>query len=421
MNKRSEVTKNILNYLAVFIVFSNSLIYFINDNFALRISYLIMGSLFLLWIPVMKDMAFNRVFFIPFFTLVIFSLFNVYAGLDKIELLLKQVVGISINAAWFYILIQINDYEIRKLFRIYLNISFLVASIGLFQEISFLFDFKPGYDFSYIFPFWTFHPAGNILRINSILPEPSGLVVSLMPAAFASLCSLIDKSLELQTKFRSVVIMIVFILSFSSTGYAILIISLFLILINYKRTRYASAILIFTVVFAFFAFRLSPDFRVRVVDSVNILRTKTNLEDVNYSTYALFSNALVTKKSLKLSPLIGTGLGSHEISYARFIPEIKRKEGTHLVNVQDAASLFLRLLSETGVLGLGLFLFFLLRFYLRKGDRYPVDLWVVNNSIFLYFIIRLLRVGHYFTDGFFLFFWMYYFSRIKANQEQSLK
>jgi O-antigen ligase len=135
----------------------------------------------------------------------------------------------------------------------------------------------------------------------------------------------------------------------------------------------------------------------------------------------LFSNALVTKKSLKLSPLIGTGLGSHEISYARFIPEIKRKEGTHLVNVQDAASLFLRLLSETGVLGLGLFLFFLLRFYLRKGDRYPVDLWVVNNSIFLYFIIRLLRVGHYFTDGFFLFFWMYYFSRIKANQEQSLK
>ncbi|MCX5709298.1 MAG: O-antigen ligase family protein, partial [Candidatus Omnitrophica bacterium] len=398
---REPLLKKAINYLAVFIVFSGAFVYPRNIIFEVRGAYLIMGLILLFWLPIMKDIVFNKLFFIPFFFLVIFSVFNVFMGLDNVKLLTKQALGISINAIWFYMLIKINDYNINKLFRIYLNIAFVVAIIGLIQEASYLLQFRAGYDYSALLPFWTFYPTQNFLRVNSIITEPAGFCVSMLPSLFVSICSLIDKELNMQSIFRSVIIITAFILSFSSTGYLGLIIALFIILMGYKKVRYTVVILAFGAIFLISAFRFSDDFRSRMVDSFNILRSKSTLQNVNLSTYALYSNALVAYDSLKLSPIIGSGLGSHELSYKKFMPEIRRKEGSSLVNVQDAASLLLRLLSDTGILGTGLFFLFLTKFFIKKKNSYSSVSWVINNSIFVFFVIRLLRIGHYFTDGFF--------------------
>ena len=85
----------------------------------------------------------------------------------------------------------------------------------------------------------------------------------------------------------------------------------------------------------------------------------------------------------------------------------------------DANSLFIRLMSETGILGLSLFFIFMFKFLLlKKGYEYPDirDYLLINQGIFILFVVRLLRTGNYFGNGFFLFFFIYYLSHKIVNK-----
>ena len=80
------------------------------------------------------------------------------------------------------------------------------------------------------------------------------------------------------------------------------------------------------------------------------------------------------------------------------------------LNVDDANSLFLRLLSETGLFGIIVFFYFLFKSHLLKKRDKSKYLWIISNAILALFLIKLIRSGHYFVNGFFFFFWLYYFS-----------
>jgi hypothetical protein len=70
-------------------------------------------------------------------------------------------------------------------------------------------------------------------------------------------------------------------------------------------------------------------------------------------------------------------------------------------------------MSETGLLGLSLFFIFIFRFLLlKKGYEYDDlrDYLLINQGVFILFVVRLLRTGNYFGNGFFLFFFIYYLS-----------
>jgi len=58
---------------------------------------------------------------------------------------------------------------------------------------------------------------------------------------------------------------------------------------------------------------------------------------------------------------------------------------------------------------------FILKCHVIKRDDTGNVLWIINNAIMAYFVIRLMRNGHYFNEGFYLFVWMYYFSKIQVN------
>ena len=152
-----------------------------------------------------------------------------------------------------------------------------------------------------------------------------------------------------------------------------------------------------------------------------MLTGKANLTTVNLSTFALFSNSLVAYNSFRDNPIFGSGLGSHKLSYHKYIGDIVdvNKISTFL-NVDDANSLFLRLLSETGLFGIIIFFYFIFKFHLSKKRDESNYLWIINNAILVMFLIRLIRIGHYFIYGFFFFFWLYYFAW-KFNKTQSKK
>ena len=402
-----------LNYIVVFTIFSSAFTFGNIFSFAdLRITYLIMVLALLSWLLFLKNVYFNKVFFFLFSIIIISSLYNIYIGKDTLGLLVKQVIGISLNAIIFYLLIEINKYDLKRLFKVYLNIAFLVGAIGLFQELSYLLNFKFGYDFHYIIPNWKISISQTgFLRINSILSEPSSFCYSMLPAFFVSLISFSKNSFRFLTKWKSLIIILSFFLTFSTVGYIGIVISIFLLMYNYRKIRYIFRSIIFMFVFVFFLWNNIGDFQVRIGDSIDMLTGKANLTTVNLSTFALFSNSLVAYNSFKDNPIFGSGLGSHKLSYYKYIKDIVdvNKISTFL-NVDDANSLFLRLLSETGLFGIIIFFYFLFKFHLSKKRDESNYLWIINNAILAMFLIRLIRCGHYFINGFFFFFWLYYFA-----------
>jgi hypothetical protein len=82
-------------------------------------------------------------------------------------------------------------------------------------------------------------------------------------------------------------------------------------------------------------------------------------------------------------------------------------------NYNDANSMFLRLLSETGIWGMAIFFFFLLYFLIKRVSSNGINdfyLLAINHGVFILFLIRLLRCGNYISDGFFFFLLMFYFT-----------
>ncbi|MFM7105010.1 MAG: hypothetical protein ACKOW8_05765, partial [Flavobacteriales bacterium] len=118
------------------------------------------------------------------------------------------------------------------------------------------------------------------------------------------------------------------------------------------------------------------------------------------------------------NPLFGTGLGSHPTAFDRY--SLTNLEGAVQIdfNNMDANSMFLRLLSETGLYGVSIMLFILLRNFIFRGNSVNEENWLISNSLALIILIYLIRQGHYFINGFPLFVWMYYYLAFSNRKER---
>jgi len=413
--------KGLLDWMSIFVVFSGGWTLYIVAFADYRLSYLIMVFVILAWLPFLTRIYFHSGFLLIFFIISLTSFYNISVGNNTFDLFIKQFTGIFLNAFFFYMLIKVNNYDIKRLFGIYMKIAFLVASIGIIQEISYVLGFRPGYDFSNFIPDWrmVINPVVNMPRLNSIFPEPSYFCIVMMPAFFASLASFLKGNFGFQKRWRGAVIIFSFFLTFSSTGYLGMIFCIALMACAYRRARY----LIFGAIVMFIAASLVynnlGDIKFRVKQSVAVIKGEERLEGVNSSTFALITNARVAVRSFMDNALFGTGLGSHKISYYKLIGEcitVDELVGLTFLNVADASSFFLRLLSETGLLGILIIFIFIIRFYTGRAGGEDNYLWIINNAVLAMFFVKMVKMGHYFVDGFFFFLWLYYFSKIKLDE-----
>lgn len=405
----------LINYIAVFIVFCDA---FTLQNalpfMELRLSYPLMILVFALCLPFLRGIPFNRTFLFIFGVIIVSSLYNTYVGKDTFFLLTKQVIGIFSNALLFYLLIKVNRYDVKRLFKVYLNFAILTAVIGLFQELNYLLGVRAGYDFSYILVSSLHISPAGFLKITSIMSEPSAFCYVMIPAFFAAIRSFTKSEFKFLNRRTSLMIILSFIFSFSLVGYIGMIFSVMLLFLNYAKVKYFVIGIAVMSILMFFAYINVADLRMRVDDSVGIFTGGKKLEQTNQSTYALFSNALVAWESFKDNPLFGSGLGSHSISYGKYINKVVDVDAVHpgylFTNSGDASSLFFRLMSETGLLGSVSVFCFIFRFWILKNNDKNNVMWIVNNAILTVFLVRAIRGGHYFAGGTFFFMWLYYFS-----------
>ena len=108
----------------------------------------------------------------------------------------KIFVNVAVNIIFYRYVMEYYEYDVNKMFKMYLAGSYFVAILGLIQVGSFLINFYPGYYWASFLPLnkWNWHEGGLLgIRLNSTFTEPSYFVSSIAPAFFIAFYELITK------------------------------------------------------------------------------------------------------------------------------------------------------------------------------------------------------------------------------------
>ncbi len=111
-------------------------------------------------------------------------------------------------------------------------------------------------------------------------------------------------------------------------------------------------------------------------------------------------------------------MGSHPIAFEKYSLTKNIKTFGFANNSQDANSMLLRLISETGLFGTFFMLGLTFKCFVnrqRMPDA-PDTFWIISGAILTMIVVNLLRQGHYFLNGFPFFIWLYYFNYVNAQK-----
>jgi hypothetical protein len=340
-------------YISIFI---NSFVFF-KEPFEFYIGYLI----YLFLLPgFIRKYGFNRSLVWIFGLLLISGVFHVLIGNNETGQFIKIFAGVLLSYFFYNYVILEFDFDISRLFKWYLKGAYYSAVIGAIQFISFQVGFGPGYQFSWLLNKWGFIPGGNFgIRINSIFGEPTYLGAVLSAAFFVSVYNFISKNPFYLTKLQSALIIVIYILSFSGLGQIGIFLSLGFLALSFGLLRYIYVL----IPAAFFLFSVfynnSKDFRERFDSIITLFSTgKFELGKTHGSSFILYNNYVVAIENVSHNTLFGSGLGSHPSAFEKYSTARNFKTYGFNLNSQDANSMLLRLISETGIFGVGIFIFF---------------------------------------------------------------
>jgi len=380
----SKITlKSYILYSTIFGIFTESLE--VKVGIALKMMYLIILVNYAILL------AYNKIVIPRFLSyivgyLLLSGIVGCFLHTDAPLLAIEQALGISVSILYFYNFYKYIDIDVVGAFMLYVKVAIYLAIIGI---IIFGINMLLGND---------------DYRLQSLMLEPSHYCGVTLPAFYY-----LSKNYK-QNKFSFFCLALSIVLSGSSVGY---ICVLFSIIIYNKRIFVFKNILIYATVclMAVGLYFISDNVKLRVDDT---LKSSESLDvtGANYSTYAIIANLFVTENVLEHSPIIGNGLGSHQLSSKMYLNDLIGIDTvTELqdLNSDDAASLTLRILSDLGILGICLVILFIYKQY-TKDD----ELYVFSRAFIIYFFYKLFRDGHYFPPEMYFFVIGYYFLKLKS-------
>ncbi len=414
---------NLMIFLSVFV----SSITFFRDPFEGYFHYII----FLLLFPVfLLKFGLPKKIIGSIFILFVVGVLEIFLGNNTWPLFLKIFLGFVLSVSFYGYVLDYFKFDTQKIFSFYIKGAIIVSYIGFFQFVFFYLSFTPGYNFSWLFNKWGLVSGGFGIRVNSIFSEPAQCAIVLGPACFVAIYNLIPRNKKyLLTKFQSVLIILVTFLTTSSTGYIGLLFILLFLLYNYGKISYFFLGVPVIILASVLLYNNIPDFKSRVDTSIALwIEGDFGIENTNTSSFVLYNNYHIAQENFLTNPFTGTGLGSHPIAFDKYSLTNRSDIIDLQFNKADGNSLLIRLISETGILGVVFIFVFMRRFYVRR-DPFNVDatFWIISNSVLIIIILFLLRQGNYFLNAFPLFMWIYYYARknhleqIKRAEEEALR
>jgi hypothetical protein len=257
----------------------------------------------------------------------------------------------------------------------------------------------------------------RIIRIHSILSEAGNLGTCLIPVISYIL---FDKEYYKNNKGKSVVFILTILLTFATISYVLLAI-LFFVKIYNKFSKLKLIFLSLALVFLGFGIKTMTSnventsidqskfigmIQKKIVETLQFSADSSveDFEELNASSYALLTNFKVAISAP--SRITGTGLGSHEQNYKRVHPA--NDFYLYGLNSRDGYSLFVRILSEFGIIGIVLYIILLVKNY--NSDN------IINKCVLFFFLALLIRGGHYTLYGIIFLHFMYFHTSKMAIQ-----
>ncbi len=349
----------------------------------------------------------------------IVGVFNLILGNNTTDLFLKIFLGMLLSTSFFYYIFLFYEMDVEMIFKLYLKGCVFTCWVGFIQLITFKIGFAPGYDYNWLLNKWALVGSDTgSLRVNSFVTEPAQLSILIIPAVFIAINSLFSKKDKFLTKVESVLILFILVNTSSSTGYIGIFVIGLLYILNYGKAINLVVGIVVLLVIGNVMYSTVPEFRSRVDSSLGLwVDEDLSVKNVNTSSFVLYNNFHISSEVFKSSFLTGNGLGSHKVSFDKYT--LTRNK--FILNVQfnksDANSLFLRLISETGLIGIVFIFGLLFRCFIRRNPENPDDYaWLISNSVLVMLILCLVRQGNYFLSGLPFFFWLYYYNYVKYKE-----
>jgi hypothetical protein len=408
---------------------------FFKEPFEFNISYVPI----LLLLPIfISRYKFNAKVLYIILPLLLFGLLNIFLGNDSIPNFFKIFINISVNLVFYEYVMQHYEYDIKYVFKLYLKGAFIVSCYGIIQLISYRIGFNFGYNLGNVLGLnkWGVSLGGLGIRVNSFLSEPAYVASALGPCAFISIYTLFKRDDEFMSFRTAFINLSCYLLTFSTLAFLGVFFALLLLSLNFGAVRYLLLSIPIIIVLYIITYDNSREFKDRVdglrklfVDGIldkrmqesgsandfitrkELLSRRQIIKEIHGSSFILYNNYYVAKENFYHNPLVGSGLGSHELAFKKYdlsflIGDIYDSNG------QDANSMFLRTLSEMGLLGVGFILVFVFGCYISKdlSETEPSHFWMISNALLIVLLIQLIRQGNYTFNGFFMYGWMYYYN-----------
>lgn len=345
------------------------------------------------------------------FTLVVGLFYVAINGYETFQFI-KVWGGLLLSLVFYSYVIQYFKYNVEYIFKRFIQWGYYTCVIGMVQVVGFYLKIAPFYDYGWLLNKWKVINGGILgIRINSIYSEPSTVAVVIAPVVYVAIYNLILKQKYLLSKIQSLIVIAVYIGTSSSTAY----IGIFFVIIlvtDSIRLRYTVIGLSIAALAGWGLYSNIDEFRSRVDTSIGLwVYQDYSIQNTNTSSFVLYNSYNIAVSNLKDYPVFGTGLGSYEMAYEEYSLTKSVISYDFEFNRFDGNSMLLRLMVETGLIGVIFIGIVIFRGFIGKSvDHSHRDYRIVSQAIFVMMALYLLRQGNYFLNGLPLFYLLYYYN-----------
>lgn len=332
-----------------------------------------------------------------------------YNGYDTGKLF-QQIMLLFTCVFCYYQIFRYCWISVSEWFYRYVSLVYVLSIIGIVQ---FVIMSMTQID---IFPYTLDGTATqNTGRLHAMLMEPGAFTAFSIPAAAYVF---LTPGFMKQERMKSLFILIAFLLTLTTSMVVAVVMILFLKFYCYfKKLRWGLWLCCMIGVFwsinnrdvlASSEYFVNPQLKAiqeKITQTLSVVENAEpeDFEYLNTSSYVILTNYWIAFNAP--CRMLGTGLGTHAQNYERMY---KSSFGGYGLNKDDAYSMFARLYSEFGILGLCLYAFFLIKYYNKDN--------IISLCLIVFFISYLIKGGHYMLYGTAFFHIVYYFiSSYKIN------
>lgn len=352
-----------------------------------------------------KKLKLNRIFLLLFFYITLVTICQPF-DIESI----KTLAFLFISLTTIYLYLQMTD--IQTVANIIYSAAVLLSLYGIAQELAYILNIPEIYDISrYGFALnGTYSATSGLMRAMSLYAEPSH-TSSILGLGF--LIGLIGKNgtIENVRLWKSIVILIFAVLTQSTIVYITILMAVICFVFIYqerlsnKVKGFVLALLVFVVLLI-----TQQELIANVIGRLSQFETLQTDTGNDLSALAIVTNLDIALEKMKDGYLFGTGIDSHRLYYDKYIGQLYTNLYMYL-NSSDCASMYIRIFSEFGIIGIIGFVGALIN-KVAKGVKNANKTVLISAAMFS---VAIMRDGNYMRCLSQVLFIMIFFKKYKSN------